>query len=127
MIFNQDALMGRLLGDQDLAGAILLSFVGDCPARLDELRQRIAEADASGARLLAHSLKGAAATVAAEELCAFAGAIEQAGAKGQVARCAELMPRGMQVLERFRGALESAGWIADPGGDTVLRTNHAQS
>src|ERR1017187_390637 len=47
MIFNQDALMGRLLGDQDLAGAILLSFVGDCPARLDELRQRIAEADAS--------------------------------------------------------------------------------
>jgi len=127
MIFNQDALMRRLLGDRHLAGAILRSFVGGCPARLNELRQRIAEADASGARLRAHSLKGAAATVAAEELCAFAEAIEQAGETGQVARCAELMPRAMQLFERFSGALENAGWIADPSGDPSLRTNHDQS
>jgi len=40
--------------------------------------------------------------------------IEQAGETGQVARCAELMPRAMQLFERFSGALENAGWIADP-------------
>jgi CheY-like chemotaxis protein/HPt (histidine-containing phosphotransfer) domain-containing protein len=119
-IFDQDALLRRLLGDRNLAGAILRSFVGGCPGRLNELRQRIAEADASGARQIAHALKGAAATVAAEELCAFAGAIEQAGASGEVARCAELMPRGMQVFEQFRGALKSAGWLVDPGGDSKV-------
>jgi len=117
MIFDQDALLRRLLGDRNLAGAILRSFVGGCPGRLNELRQRIAEADASGACRLAHTLKGAAVTVAAEELCAFAEAIEQAGANGRIASCAELMPRGMQVFEQFRGALESAGWLANPGGD----------
>ena len=126
-IFDQDALLRRLLGDRNLAGAILRSFVGGCPGRLNELRQRIAEADASGARQVAHALKGAAATVAAEELCAFAGAIEQAGARGEVARCAELMPRGIQVFEQFRGALASAGWLANPGGDASLRTDDDQS
>jgi CheY-like chemotaxis protein/HPt (histidine-containing phosphotransfer) domain-containing protein len=114
LIFDQDALLRRLLGDRNLALTVLRSFVDGCPARLDELRRRIAEADTSGARLLAHKLKGAASTVAAEELCAFAGAIEQAGATGQVASCAELMLRGMQVFERFRRAVESAGWIGDP-------------
>jgi len=127
VIFDQDALLRRLLGDQKLAGTILRSFVDGCPARLNELRQRIAEADASGARQLAHTLKGAAATVAAEELCALAGAIEQAGANGQVARCAELISRGMTVFERFRGALESAGWIADSSENTRSRTNDDQS
>jgi PAS domain S-box-containing protein len=127
MIFDQDSLLRRLVGDRNLAGAILRSFVGGCPARLNELRQRIADADASGARQLAHRLKGAAATVAAKELCAFAAAIEQAGASGEVARCAELMPRGMQVFEQFRGALASAGWLMNPGGDASLRTNDDQS
>jgi len=120
-IFDQDALLRRLLGDRNLAGAILRSFVDGCPGRLNELRQRIAESDASGARQIAHRLKGAAATVAAGELCAFAGAIERAGANGQIASCAELMPRGMEVFEQFRGALASAGWLANPG-DASSRT-----
>jgi len=127
MIFDHDALLRRLLGDRKLAGAILQSFVAGCPGRLNELRQRIAGADTSGAWQLAHALKGAAATVAAEELCAFAGAIEQAGTSGEVARCAELMSGGMLVFERFRDALESTGWIANPGGDAGLRTKNDRS
>jgi CheY-like chemotaxis protein/HPt (histidine-containing phosphotransfer) domain-containing protein len=127
MIFDQAALLRRLLGDRNLAGTILRSFVGGYPGRLNELRQRISEADASGTCRLAHTLKGAAATVAAQELCAFADAVEQAGAAGRISSCAELMPRGMQVFEQLRGALESAGWLANPGGDASLRTNDDQS
>jgi PAS domain S-box-containing protein len=112
-IFNQDALLRRLLGDQRLAGAILQSFVADCPSRLDGLRQRIAAADGAGARGVAHTLKGAAATVAAETLHALAGAIELAGAAGQVERCATLMPRAVEEFERFRSAAESSGWITN--------------
>ncbi len=111
--FNQDALLRRLLGDQRLAGAILQSFVADCPSRLNGLRQRIAAADSAGARGAAHALKGAAATVAAETLHALAGAIELAGAAGQVERCKALMPRAAEEFERLRSALENSGWITN--------------
>jgi PAS domain S-box-containing protein len=109
--FNQEALLRRLLGDRQLASAILRSFVADCPLRLNGLRQRIATADGTGARAGAHDLKGAAATVAAEALHALAEAIEQAGAAGQMERCGELFPRAAEEFERFRGALEGAGWV----------------
>jgi CheY-like chemotaxis protein len=109
--FNQEALLRRLLGDRQLAGAILRSFVADCPLRLNGLRQQIATADGTGTRARAHTLKGAAATVAAEALHALAEAIEQAGAAGQMERCGELFPHAAEEFERFRGALEGAGWV----------------
>jgi CheY-like chemotaxis protein len=111
MVFNEAALLRRLLGDQRLASPILRSFVSDCPFRLDGLRQKIAAADAAGTRHLAHTLKGAAATVAAEALCAMAKAVEQAGAAGQWQSCEELMPQVTEEFERFWAVLASAGWV----------------
>jgi PAS domain S-box-containing protein len=118
--FNQDALLRRLMGDRRLAGAALQSFLADCPLRLHRLRQRIAAADGSGVRSLAHALKGGAASVAAEALHGLAEAIEQAGAAGEVERCCALLPRAAEEFERFRSALKNAGWITDNGGSTSL-------
>ena len=115
-IFNQDALLLRLLGDRRLAGAILRSFVADCPSRLNGLRGRIAAADGPGARSLAHMLKGSAATVAAEALHSLAEAIERAGAAGELARCSALLPHAAEEFERFRSALEKSGWVPDKSG-----------
>jgi HPt (histidine-containing phosphotransfer) domain-containing protein len=74
------------------------------------LRERIEEADPPGARLRAHTLKGAAATVAADSLQAIALAMERAGASGQLDRCGQLLPRAAEEFERFKGALERTGW-----------------
>jgi PAS domain S-box-containing protein len=111
VVFNREALLSRLMGDRQLAGAILHSFLADCPSQLNGLRQRIAAADGAGARVLAHALQGAAATVSAEGLRALSLAIEQAGAAGEVERCAELLPRAAEEFERFRNVLESSGWV----------------
>ena len=116
VVFNERDFMSRLLGDQRLAGAILRSFVAECPGKLDELRERIGAGDAAGARNQAHGLKGAAATVAAESLSALATAVESAGENGRVERCQELLPRVVEEFERFRNALGSAGWIARQDG-----------
>jgi HPt (histidine-containing phosphotransfer) domain-containing protein len=97
--------------DRQLAGAVLGGFLRNAPAQLHDLRARIDEADAPGARLQAHALKGAAATVAAEGLRAIALAMERAGAAGQLERCGELLPRAAQEFERFKSALERAGWV----------------
>ena len=110
-LFNQEAMLQRLMGDRRLTGAILKSFVGDYPASLNALRRRIAAADAPGTRSKAHTLKGAAATVSAEGLQALAAAIEQAGINGQLASCDELLSRAEEEFERFRSALRIAGWV----------------
>ena len=110
-VFNVEALLRRLMGDRKLAGIVLKGFLQDVPSQLDNLRARLDLADAPGARLQAHALKGAAATVAAEELCAIALAIERSGAAGQLDPCGELLPRAIEEFERFKGTLERTGWV----------------
>jgi CheY-like chemotaxis protein/HPt (histidine-containing phosphotransfer) domain-containing protein len=112
-VFNQDAVLQRLMGDRRLAGAILRSFVTDCPSQLNGLRQRIAARDGAGACAQAHSLNGAAATAGAEALQALAVAIERACGDGELRRCAELLPHAVREFDRFRSAIEDAGWASD--------------
>jgi HPt (histidine-containing phosphotransfer) domain-containing protein len=75
------------------------------------VRNRLDEADAPGAGSQAHTLQGAAATVAAEGLHAIALAMERAGAAGQLMRCGELLPCAVEEFERFKTTLERAGWV----------------
>jgi HPt (histidine-containing phosphotransfer) domain-containing protein len=113
-VFNPEALLDRLMGDRQLAGTILKGFLGDVPSQLNNLRTRLAEKDGPGARLQAHALKGSAATVSAERLCATALEIERAGAAGQLDYCCKLMSHAVEEFERFKGAVEMAGWVPDP-------------
>ena len=110
-VFDGDALLGRLMGDRQLAGILLKGFLDDVPSQLSNLRRRLDEADIPGARMQAHTLKGAAATVSAEGLCAIASAIERAGIDGQLDRCGELLPRAVEEFARLKGALEQTGWV----------------
>lgn len=70
----------------------------------------VGAADAQGARLQAHTLRGAAAKVAAEGLYAIALALEQAGTEEQLDRRSRLLPLATDEFDRFRNTLESAGW-----------------
>jgi len=99
------------MGDRQLAGIVLSGFLGDFPAQLEKLRARIDAADAAGAQQQAHALKGAAATVAADGLQAVAVAMERAGGDRQLDRCGELLPRVASEFERFKSALDAAGWV----------------
>jgi two-component system sensor histidine kinase/response regulator len=110
-VFDQDALLQRLMGDRQLAGKILKGFLQDVPTQLNNLRRRIDAADAPGARLQAHALKGAAATVAAEGLYALAVAIERAGAAGQLEHCGELFQRAESEFQRYEKTVKEGGWL----------------
>jgi HPt (histidine-containing phosphotransfer) domain-containing protein len=78
---------------------------------LNNLRARLDQNDAHGARRQAHALKGAAATVAAERLRWTAFEMERAGAAGHLDRCGELMPEMVEEFDRFKSALDLAGWV----------------
>ena len=113
-VFDPQALLRRLMGDRQLAVTVLQGFLQNAPSQLHELRVRLDKADAPGARLQAHALKGAAATVAAEGLRAIALAMERAGSAGKLDQCAELLPRVVEEFERFKSVLERTGWVQTP-------------
>ncbi len=109
--FDEEALLRRLMGDRKLAGIVLKGFLQDAPSQFENLRRQLQDADASGARSQAHMLKGAAATVAAEDLQAIALAMETAGRAGDLNHCEELLPYAIHEFERFKSALNLAGWV----------------
>jgi two-component system sensor histidine kinase/response regulator len=110
-IFDAEALLGRLMGDRQLAGIVLKGFLQDAPSQLDNLRSRLVEADAPGTRSQAHALKGAAASVSAGSLHVIALAMEQAGTAGRLDHCSELLPRAVEAFDRFKRTLERAEWV----------------
>ncbi len=83
---NSAAMLGDALRLRqvltNLAGIVIEGFLQDFPSQLNNLHKRLDEADAPGARMQAHVLKGSAATVAAGGLQAAASAMERAGAAG---------------------------------------------
>jgi len=114
-VFDAEALLHRLLGDRQLAGAVIRAFLGDFPSRLDNLRQRLVETDGPGARLQAHALRGSAATVSAVGLRAVAEEMERAAAAGELDLCGGLLPRAVEEFERFKRTLERDGWLGTQG------------
>jgi PAS domain S-box-containing protein len=110
-VFDAEALLRRLMGDRQLAGALLKGFLDDIPSKLDDLRRRLNDADAPAAWSWAHAMSGASGTVAAEGLHAIALAMERAGTAGRLDRCGELLPRVADEFELFKRTVEQAGWV----------------
>ncbi len=109
--FDENLLLERLMGDEELAGQIVRRFVQDFPTQLENLRRHVGEGDAAKARLQAHAIKGAAANISAESLRAVAESTEHAAAAGLLDRCNACVPRMSDEFERFRNALDSTSWL----------------
>ena len=122
-VFDEGAFLGRLMGDRKLAGIVLRGFLQDVPSQLENLRQRLQNADSLGTRSQAHMLKGAAATVAADDLRAIALAMEQAGRAGEMDRCRQLLPQVAEEFERFKRALDWAGWAQTKDNEILQGTD----
>ncbi len=108
--FDDFALVQRLMGNRALAGKIVAGFLADVPAKLDNLRIALENADGSALRLHAHAIKGASANISAESLRALAAELERAGAGNDLATGAALIPRLRKEFETLSAALKRSGW-----------------
>jgi CheY-like chemotaxis protein/HPt (histidine-containing phosphotransfer) domain-containing protein len=87
----------RLQGNRTLYRKLIISFAGSCRETLDTIRSAAAENDFVNIRHLAHSLKGSAGNLAADEVHAAAMALEKlvgknadtVSSKDDLARCLE--------------------------------------
>jgi len=67
---------------------VVRMFLEDCPVRVEAIRAAIADADAARIRATAHTLKGAAAYLAAGFVVDAAASLEMMGLEGRVAEAA---------------------------------------
>jgi len=91
-VFDRQAFMARLMGDEDLAKDIIAGFLEDIPKRIHALKKHLDQGDAGSAGGQAHAIKGAAANVGGMTMSAVAFEMEKAGNAGRREELAALMP-----------------------------------
>jgi HPt (histidine-containing phosphotransfer) domain-containing protein len=91
-VFDRQALMARLMGDEDLARTIIAGFLEDVPKRILALRGHLDRGDAGSAGFEAHAIKGAAANVGGMALSAVASEMEEAAKAGRREKLVSLVP-----------------------------------
>lgn len=102
VVWNREAVLGRLLGDKALAESICEGFLDDLPGQIDQLSDFCKSGDVAGMERRAHSIKGAAANVGAESLQAIAASLEQAARENDVPAARELSGRLQEAFEELR-------------------------
>jgi HPt (histidine-containing phosphotransfer) domain-containing protein len=105
VVFDRAVLMAQVMDDEDLACAIVMSFLDDIPQRLTLLKECLENGDAAGVTLQAHTIKGAAATVGGEALRAVAAEIERAAKTGDVSSAKGHMADLEVQLNRLQQAI----------------------
>ena len=107
-MFDEAALLQRLMGDRELARAIIEAFVEDMPRQLAALEPHVAEGDTKAAELRAHSIRGAAANVGSVALQRAALAMEEAAAAGDSRAMPGQFRELKQQFDLAREAMRSA-------------------
>ncbi|MEI9974042.1 MAG: Hpt domain-containing protein [Ignavibacteriota bacterium] len=107
VLFNPEEFDESVMGNEDLARRILQRFVDDMPRQLSRLAQAVSDGDAAQARLLAHSIKGAAASVSGLEMREASWKLEQQARDGNLAVAAEAVRELSESFERTRPVMKS--------------------
>jgi HPt (histidine-containing phosphotransfer) domain-containing protein len=109
-IFDEDAMLERLMGDTDLAAKIIPAFLQDAPQQLRQLKEFLEHEDMAGARCQSHALKGASATIAANAMSEIAFKMEKASEAGKMPEVAVWMPRLEEAFGHLEKAVKESGW-----------------
>jgi len=108
VIFDESALLGRLMGDRKLARSIVGGFLDDIPKQLAALATHLNTHDAASATGITHRIKGAAASVSAVALREVAWEMEQAGKAGDLHAMARRLPELELQFRLATGAIRTS-------------------
>ena len=103
-------MLARLMDDRNLAGKVIDGFLNEAPRQLGVLRSSLERADAQDARLQAHSLKGASATISADALRGVCFELQELCAAKELSRALALLPQAEEQFEALKIALKESGW-----------------
>lgn len=106
-IFNKSDLLDRIGGRSDLLPRLLSLFLANVDDILVRLDGVIAGMDSVEARKLSHTLKGVAANMGAERMCAVSVKLEAFAGKEELAKFAEEMHYLRAEYELFKSVVQS--------------------
>jgi CheY-like chemotaxis protein/HPt (histidine-containing phosphotransfer) domain-containing protein len=106
--FDPRGFIDSVMGSESLARRVVRGFVSDMPRQIALLAQAVIDGDAPRVVLLAHSIKGAAASVNGHEMREASRKIEQQGRDGNLTGSRDALgelsasfERARQVMVRF--------------------------
>ncbi|MBM3163657.1 MAG: Hpt domain-containing protein [Chlorobi bacterium] len=100
-VFMLEELLVRLQNDDEIIRIIITQFISDTPRQISDMQVSAARDDHESVRILAHTLKGAAATVAGKELSMLAATVEQAAKNGKLEHAGEHLRVLPAAFDRF--------------------------
>jgi two-component system, sensor histidine kinase and response regulator len=112
-LFDEKDMLLRLDQDTFIAREIIAQFIKDAPEQIAGLHMALLDRDAGQIRLLAHTMKGASATIGAVRLSRQAMAIEKALKSGGPLAAGILIPHLEKQLELLKQELSRTGWLAE--------------
>ncbi len=104
-VWDKDAMIARLMDDEDLARTIAAGFLEDIPRQIEALSSALQSGNTMASERLAHTIKGAAANIGGEVLRAAAAAMEHAAATGDLNEASAGLPRMEAAFARLAGVM----------------------
>src|SRR5439155_17349165 len=88
VVLDRDALLRRVDRDMNFLGEMVQLFDSTSPQHLDEIREALAQADATRVSRAAHTFKGSVSTFGAGELIRAISELEESARAGDLNRAA---------------------------------------
>jgi len=105
--FDYEGALARCAGDPALLREVVGMFVARTPHELIELEEALARGDSTAVSAFGHKLKGGAAMVSADALCAAAAVLEGVSRSGSLAEMREQLERVKEEFGRFAVHVEA--------------------
>jgi signal transduction histidine kinase/DNA-binding response OmpR family regulator/HPt (histidine-containing phosphotransfer) domain-containing protein len=105
-LFDRDGMLRRMMGDLELAKAVVEGFIDDIPRQIAALKEFLEAEDQQAARRQAHTIKGAAANVGGERLREAAFRMEKAIASGDLAAAEPLVSQIEEAFLRLEATMK---------------------
>lgn len=96
-----DQLLQRCMGNVDFADRLLTKFISRLPGDVDELKSSIQQGSPDEVARVAHRIKGACASVAADRMKDVAEELEAEGRGGQIDEPMDWMDRIESEADRL--------------------------
>jgi|GEM_PF-986270 len=109
-VLNLTEAMNNLDGDAELLQEIAEIFIEAAPEQLQSIANLIATGDVSAVSIEAHSMKGAASNICAEQFVASAFELEQLTRNGTLAGASELLEQMREHFGEIREVAEVINW-----------------
>ncbi len=105
-VFDREALLDRVMGDEEAARDIVEMFLADVPVQVALLEKALADGDAVVAERQAHSIKGSAANVGALRLRDVSFKAQEAAREGNLSGVVLLLPGIRQEYELLKSQMK---------------------